>query len=326
MSGDFLCLNFMKIKLKKWLPEYTPILKELCEKGATKYEDMSPYFPSVSKFTIAKKAQEFGFVNKFKYNKYYYDYKKLIDESLDLYYWFGWLFADGCILKNTEKSVGLHWQCSSIDEEYLYKFKDWIKGEMPIKRVFVSNDKYKTKIGGWHSKIYFSISEIYPQIKSKFGDLESKLYRGSPPATTEIEKKIAFICGYINGDGCISVHKKKKTLTIGFVSSAPAILEWILSFVNELNLPNALHPNQKTKINITSPSYTKAKRLRFNGVKAIYLYEILKCCPIPIMTRKWENPEVIECIAYNKGKYPERFVQPIDSILTRNNIDFSKTF
>jgi hypothetical protein len=308
--------------MTKWEEKDSIKLKELCDLGTMKYADMTTFFPNMSKHYIAKKAQQLGIKNKFLAHKYNFDKNFLKNNQYEVYYWFGLLFADGCFVKSGN-SVYLTWSCAIVDRPLMEKFRDWIKGDMPIKDYYVENDKYKKVKGGWHSRINVQLTPIYAEIVEKFGELSVKTYRGVEPKTDSLELKLAFIRGYLDGDGCVSVHKKKNALTLGFVSSAHQILEWILEIEKGLNLPY-FYVNRRPRI--SSHKETKARRLRFNGLAAIYLFEILRKAPVSILERKWENPDVLNCIKYNKEKFPERFSESIDSIMTRNNIDFSRKF
>ena len=294
-----------------------------------KYADMVPYFPDLTAQHIAKKANSLGYSNNFiKVGKYGYD-KTVFDKlNYEYVYWFGWLYADGTFAKRSDYSVLLNWECHVSDEPFQAKFLEFIKCPAPIKRYWIENDKYITKKGDWHSKISIGVSQVYPKIKEHFGDMTLKMYRGSPPNINDIELKLAFICGYLNGDGWICVHKKKKTLTLGFVSASIELLRWIMDIFESFCLPSAHSKTQENNLKrtLSGRKDTKAKFLRYNGLRAIYLYEILKRAPVPILDRKWNNPEVLECVEFNKEKYKEKKFESVESVMARNNIDFSRKF
>lgn len=311
-----------------WKNEYNKVLKALCEKRI-KYKEMVPYFPDLTAAHIARKANLLGYSNNFiKVGKYGYDKGVFEKLNYEYVYWFGWLFADGTFYQNSEYSVFLCWECHISDEEFLQKFLNFMKCPAPIKRYYIQNDKYILKDGDWHSKISIGISQAYPKIKEYFGNLVLKTYRGVPPNLPNIELKLAFICGYLNGDGWICVHKKKKSLTLGFASASVSILQWIMDIFESFGLPSGHSKTQdyNSSRTLSGCKDSKAKYLRYNGVRALYLYEILKLAPVPILDRKWNNPEVLECVSFNKEKYKDRNFESIESIMLRNNIDFSKTF
>jgi hypothetical protein len=237
----------------------------------------------------------------------------------------GFLCADGSFIKRTDRNVCLSISLAKEDEEFVYGLREFLKAQTQIKDKYVENDKYKTKKGGWHTYFALSVSDIYGELIKTYGNLHDKTYRGVDMSLPSNNLNLSFLLGYICGDGCVSLASEKKCLTIGITSSAEKTLIWIEDFVKSLNLPAAPGFGKKLLFPKIQKSKGKAKHIRFNGIRAIYLYRLLKLVPVSIMKRKFENQKIEEFVE-NTLRTSSYCSESIESVMARNNIDFSKTF
>lgn len=126
----------------------------------------------------------------------------LLNESLESYYWLGFIFADGHInTKNYSVNVTIHNQ----DLNHLLKLKKYLN----IENMFIYNDRNQ-------SGISFGNKEVINNIINKY-DINSNKTHYPPNISGIIGDKLkAFIIGFIDGDGCISNQSGRKVMRITF--------------------------------------------------------------------------------------------------------------
>lgn len=150
-----------------------------------KYKHYSSYITSINKNSLCKTCSSFNHANK----KNNIDF--LMQESLESYYWLGFIFADGHI-SNGRLIIGL----SKQDSNHLQKLADKLSCKLSIKNNKCSigvMDKKKIKI-----------------LVDKYNISNIKTY--IPPNIYNItgDNLIAFKIGFIDGDGSIkNVYKRK---------------------------------------------------------------------------------------------------------------------
>ena len=128
------------------------------------------------------------------------DYFRIIDSGSKAYF-LGFIFADGCVFENKNKSkvTGLSIQIQKRDREIIDNFKKDIKSSHPIN--ILKSDKKE-----WQDKVGFSLinQEFVRHLCSK-GCLPRKSTTCAFPISFLNEEYYShFIRGYIDGDGCLT--------------------------------------------------------------------------------------------------------------------------
>lgn len=169
-----------------------------------------------------------------------YNKEKFLEESPELYYWMGFLYADGTLIYN-QKHWYLHLEIALKDEEHLFKFASFIEytGDKiyyrtkPERHITASNRMLpETK----SCSLSINVSEIC-DVFPKFGIIQSKTYKWLEPSLN-LDYLNHFIRGLIDGDGCVSLVKAstKKTLNPSiYIVSKTELSEWINKSLLELN-------------------------------------------------------------------------------------------
>lgn len=123
-----------------------------------------------------------------------------IIDSDEKAYWLGWYMTDGY---NNENKHSVSLRLQEKDTEILEKLKHFLKTDSPILKL---KRKYKGK-EVIYSELYISSIHLSKSL-ANLGVIQNKTHKKSIP---NIDSKYirAFIRGYFDGDGCISIVKNK---------------------------------------------------------------------------------------------------------------------
>jgi hypothetical protein len=209
---------------------------------------------------IHKKAQSLKLIGDKGINrKYTINDSYFSSINLQNSYWAGFIAADGCITKNYIKIM-----ISIKDIKLLRQFKKDIEYTGPI---YISK---KLK----RCSLEFRSSNIIKDLKTQWNIVEKKSLILKPPKVKLTKANfLAYVKGYIDGDGSIYLEKNKKYLRISIIGTFE-LLNWI-----------------KEKINIRCSNIQKYKNIykfRYSGKMAEYLYRKLNKLKTFKLTRKWK--------------------------------------
>lgn len=199
----------------------------------------------------------------------------LLDESLESYYWIGYLYADGWLTRNKVSVLA-----SIRDKEQIYKFANYIE----CSNVKKSNPP-KTCYPG--TKEFYSVGVgdrfIVPKIIDKFDFRPAKTYNPPRFVVEDQNKFLALFIGYIDGDGCIKQQTGRKDCSIRLHVHSSWI-DWLNQcrdklvkiFECEISYP-AIDKRGYVLWNITHSTVV-------TGLKKMILKENL-----PVLSRKWNK-------------------------------------
>lgn len=238
------------------------------------------YFCKKCKNTKAKALRKIKRGNRRLGARYLINQRAFSNETLESYYWAGFFAADGGIIRNS-----LDLTLQKRDLNAVEKFKSFLSYNGPIRTINVKNRTYY--------KVYISGIPILTKIlKKKFNITERKSLTLRPPIIKNSKKRLAFIIGYLDGDGCI--YQDKETLQLHFLGTR-FVLKWILEafkkYCPEMNpsVRNASCNNGKTKQICFSFSGGKRKRSRKRCLKNLTFLKMLLELDIPKLPRKWNK-------------------------------------
>lgn len=209
-------------------------------------------------------------------------------------YWAGFIAADGCIegRSNNVLYIGL----SSKDKHHLELFKTNICFTGLILNSVIKREE-KTF---YSSSIRFTSSKITNDLNTNFNITPKKSLTLLPPNITDERLIDAFICGYIDGDGSISLYKNhirniQDSLSISMLGTYE-MLTWIKNRFTSILGKECGCISKKDKDNDKNTySYTVGTS---KNVREIFkhFYNI----DVPKLERKWK-PEIYEyCINFKK--------------------------
>lgn len=178
---------------------------------------------------------------KYTINENYFD---TIDTE-DKAYFLGLLYADGC--NNTKNNT----VCISLkedDKEILEKFNLAINSSRPIKYIITKKED------GWNRKNQYKLSLSSRHLSEslvRLGCFKNKTYTLLFPTKEQVPKYLLkhFIRGYIDGDGCLSLYKLKKTghikTNINITSTLNFCIE-LSNFLDSIKINSYINQRRKT--------------------------------------------------------------------------------
>ncbi len=149
-----------------------------------------------------------------KMKKYSINEKYFEKPNTENSYWAGFIAADGYINDYKCKYRRASIMLSKRDINHLEKLKEQSKYTGPVLIRYRPNKKSKNK---YFCLLQISSSNWIKDLETNFQIVPKKTHILNPPKL-EYPNNLAFIAGFIDGDGCISFSKKKKwkyiTITI----------------------------------------------------------------------------------------------------------------
>lgn len=297
---------------KIWTKEEEEKLKNLVGTGNYSFKQLEFFFKGRTKFSLQLKARQLKINNKYKRVMYTYNRNFFENPNLINSFFAGWIAADGSI--GIKPKTGIYyfaWGMHSQDRRFLEIFREKIQSNGVIDEFLHFHEKNPNN-KQLHCKFRLhNLNQMARHLKDNFSIIPNKTHCLAPPNNLTLENKLAYLIGYINGDGCISKQTKANSITISIVSSSIDIISWIYKIIEDLKLPTV----RNKKISISK--YNGYNRIAICGLKAIYLIDILKKIDVPILDRKWNNPDVQKYVHDQKMKHPEWFSITIDEIFSR---------
>jgi len=183
-----------KKKQIKWGKELIEKLRCVWTSGTT--EEIKLVFGDVSNRTLGDAARRFGIKRDYEF-KCKRKLVKLLDETTYNYYWLGFIMADGHFSKKGELKITL----GIKDIEHLKKFANYIDANVHIcdgqtYGKYTSNDSCRLSM--------MDVNSV-KVLNNRFGINHRKTYTAcSIDCLDTDEKFLAFFCGLVDGDGCIT--------------------------------------------------------------------------------------------------------------------------
>lgn len=268
---------------KLWTQEEISILKN--KYGKITAKQIITFLPRRTSVAIDLKAREIGLKANPSLTR------RITNLDLDFFstpnplnsYWAGFIAADGNIKKGKnlvriklgEKDKG-HLHQLVEDCKYSGKVKEAVKNKTsfaPYKKAFVLEI---------HSKQW--VIDLY----KNYNITPAKSKTLMPPNNLNHENTIAFICGIIDGDGCIYKTKgwRGSTTISCHVVGTRHLLEWISGTINIVSPSHKKYHHHCSKVILNKNGfYTYC----FSGGRLETFFSIVKNMNLPLLQRKWSK-------------------------------------
>lgn len=286
----------MRIR-KPWSQEEENRLKNLCESGLYSGVDMMHFFPDRTLGAIWARCHVLGIITNYKYTKYTYDENYFNELDLTKIYYGGLFMADGCIyIRPKHGEVSFIWAIARKDIKLLENFKTAINSTHVI-NLYESRSPTTNNVCYGCSLRIESAKILAEQLKKHFGMIPNKTKRFPPPNLFALIEKLAFIKGYLDGDGCL-IHSNNR-VSIQISSCNKEILLWIKNIFDDMNI-NCL--SNRGYSNVSARTDENSYYYSVDGLRAAILYEIFMRINTPSLDRKWRNEELLNTINYWKSR------------------------
>lgn len=202
--------------------------------------------------------------------------KPLTENTPFVWYWLGFIMADGNINENGYLRISL----VDTDKEHLKILSDFLKVKL-CKYKGQLFGKYKSK-DGYLIRVRDIINCI--KIKDMFEITNAKTYNScSLKCLNDKDKLLPFFAGFVDGDGCITQNKASgnaNMLRIQCHKSWMSNLEFLAIEVEK-------YLDIKIKVYLDKQGYAKLTLNKNKDLKV--LKNELLGYKIPLMTRKWDK-------------------------------------
>ena len=222
--------------------------------------------------------------NGYKKKKYSCNENYFSEKSLQSCYWAGFIAADGCIVDKTKGQKKLQIKLSNKDKVLLERFKN----DIQYNGIILSNESNPQFIAGnknitgnkKSSIIQITSDKLCDDLASIFNIHPRKSLAHEPPIGLTEEQELAYIIGYIDGDGNIGLIKRAYKYPIELnILGTEFFLNWVyLKFKNLINI------NSNIKIRLKNKIYTIKLNCEFAYKILLYLNDNIS---IKKLDRKW---------------------------------------
>jgi hypothetical protein len=196
----------------------------------------------------------------------------------------GFFAADGYIAPN-KKSITINLQ--EKDKVILDLFKEEWQSSLSIKKGH--NKTYDT----YYYRFNCTSEQICNDLNTKFNITTKKSLTLMPPNLYDLQMQLAYIVGYIDGDGCVGVYNGIPILDI---CGTESFLIWIKSIFD------IVCPSRTSTGRVLPKKNGLAFGYRVGGARLIRLWRILSNLDIPSLDRKWSILST-----YDNSKSDDRF-------------------
>lgn len=190
--------------------------------------------------------------------------------TLESCYWGGFFAADGNIASTSRDANKLSLELQTRDIDHLRQFRDFVGFDGPIRQ---------TKCNTARIEIYSK--NIKERLESVFNIVPRKSLILQPPNLLEQNFILAYIVGYLDGDGSIFWFDNNKRLGVSFDGSK-YLLDWIKYYI-DLLVP------YKTISNVRKAHNAKSYQYTITGKRAYHVIDLLMTITVPRLVRKWNK-------------------------------------
>lgn len=271
---------------------------------------------------VISQARKQGICSRYvKPPKYTYDTSFFSEVTLNTCYWSAILTTDGCISWRKGRPT-IIWSVAEKDKGHMELFKQTIRSTHPLNRHLARcqlSTKDTTKMHVNYTITLEGATEWTTDLARHFGVTHNKTLRCPPPNLPTLLHKLAYIRGYIDGDGTITHNPSDGVMGIGVCGVNREMIAWVREVVESMNLPKAKKARPAL---IFQASGENCYYYNVRGFRAAVLLELLRRVPVPNLARKWNNPTILAIVDKWKARTdlwpPEVF---FDSLLKGNVSD-----
>jgi len=190
-------------------------------------------------------------------------------------YWAGFIGADGYI---SEDKNCLQISLSAKDKDHLEKLKNELNKDYEIK--VKKNDSSWAAEESCYCAFSFISKQTIDALKENWRLHQNKTYTLTFPHNLSVEEKKSYLCGYIDGDGCINIKKNSRGKLQLSINGNEEFLNGVAKFLKE-----------EGNIGIKNNIYESRNIFCFvvGGKTALSVLNFIYDENLPLMERKWNK-------------------------------------
>jgi DNA-binding transcriptional regulator WhiA len=204
-------------------------------------------------------------------------------------YWAGFLAADGYI-RDHLNHLGI--RLSKKDRLHLVALANFLGYNGPIKDM--AHDP-SSKGNNFTSNIYYSSSLVVCGAQQLIGDLNRhfnitsrKSLKLTPPNISNVDYQLAYIAGFVDGDGTL-YRDKHSRLQLSIECASEEILLWIQRIFDQIVPPQGKHHTHVRQTKRKRKNKNFSYCLKITGGRAQQICDKLLQLELPFLKRKWSN-------------------------------------
>jgi hypothetical protein len=271
-------------KTTQWKPEDIEIVKQNYYKGVPHCMDLLPQY---DREAIKWLANSLGlYVNPTTIGrKYFHNDNYFTELTMENCYVAGFIAADGSLRSRGKVlSIILHQQDKVILERFK-QFFDYTGNIVDAERI----DKRTNTVRKNSTLVVNGVHQWYTDLAKHFNITPAKTKTLQAPNLSSMDHKIAFIAGYIDGDGCIMWSGGKFYLDILGTESVITFIKEVFDTI--VPIPeNGIGRGSMLDLSKYNNRYSfSLNKYRISGKRAIAICQYIKQYDLPFLERKWSK-------------------------------------
>lgn len=270
------------MKASQWTPEDIEIVKQNYPSSVQSCVDLLPQYDRNAIKWLAGSLglrTDLSKINR----KYTHNNDYFTDLTMENCYVAGFIAADGSLRSRGKVlSIILHQQDRIILERFKQYFDytgEVVDGIRQEKRKDGSiREGLKTTL------VVNGVGQWYTDLAKHFNIVPNKTKILTAPNLFSMDHKIAFIAGYIDGDGCIMWSGGKFYLS---VLGTESVIKFIKEVFDEIVPIPANGKGRGSVVNMEGKYSFPLHKYTLSGKRAIAICQYIKQYPLPLLERKW---------------------------------------
>ena len=292
----------------------------MCESGQYTFAEMGIRLGRTACSAVGQ-ARRQGICNRYvRPPKYTYDRSFFSRITLETSYWAAILTTDGCITRRNSNPT-IVWSAAGKDKGHMELFQTAIRSTHPLNLAMArcqlsTRDTQKRHIN--YRLTLEGAREWTADLERNFGVTHNKTLRCPPPNLPTLLHKLAYIRGYIDGDGHITCNQSDGVMSIGVCGVNREMIAWVRQVIEDMDLPKA---KKARTAHIFQASGENCYYYSVRGFRAAVLFELLRRVPVPNLSRKWDNPTILAIVDKWKAR-TDLWPSPLffDNLLSVNGL------
>jgi hypothetical protein len=268
-----------------WSAEDVALMRELHSDGVDRTE-LPKHFPNRTERSVSVMASRLGLIGETQKKSLAMDHDFFRNPTAQSSYWAGFIAADGCITRDG-KAVTVkisqndqhHLELLAQKVNFMGKIRSGASDARIINGVYTEPSPY--------TQMTVSSKNWVRDLQFNFSVTPRKSLTLKPPNIAVLDHKLAFLAGYIDGNGSISAQTTKdRNYTTLTVYGTREVVDWAKASLGEFYTPQGVTLRSSVR---HQGSGLKMWLYSISGKNLTLLKRHIQGMGIPTMSRKWDK-------------------------------------